>query len=114
MTTQPNGRLVWRRQPNETGLARVCQGPRGAELRLCVPGQKPERIGTVSARRGLGDYGGWYWTAWSRDGRVPRYNTVDSECGPVKTFSTIEEAKADCFAYVKACLERSRVSETTT
>src|SRR5579859_8196065 len=108
MTIQPKGRLVWRREPNETGLARVCQSPRGAELRLCVPGRKPERVGWVNpVRHSFHDYRGWYWIAWSKDGRVPRYNTVDSECGVVKTFDTLDAAKADCFAYVKSCLAKA-------
>lgn len=95
------GRLSWRKQPSETGLARVCQAPRGAILRWAPPGAEGKDIGRVYPRAvDFHKYDGWYWYAKSADGRIRRCNTANN---PVET---LEEAKAACLAYVRAELSR--------
>lgn len=89
-------RLTWSKQPNEQGLASVCQGPRGAILKL---------NGVVAGRvyANPHQYKGWYWVArhntteevpWE----VPLKNTCDT---PVKE---LEDAKKACEAYVREVL----------
>lgn len=91
-------RLTWKRQANETGLARVCQSPRGFDLRAggrYIGGVRPHRVDR------FGRYAGWYWYAVDDTLRIGRMNTNDS---PVLT---IEEAKSECIAYVRACLAKA-------
>lgn len=90
-------RLTWRKEPHETGLARVCQGPRGAELRI-----DGTLVAHVSALRvGFSrDYDGWYWYCGTEPALgILHRNTCRA---PV---STIDEAKAACRAYVAGCLK---------
>jgi hypothetical protein len=85
-------RLTWRRQPNETGLARVCQHERGAELRLNgdIVGHVAPVIGNFRTTVG------WYWYARADGPKlIPLCNT---HAQPV---STMDAAKADCEAYVR-------------
>lgn len=88
-------RMTWRKQPSETGLARVCQGPRGAVLKV-----DGEDVGRVYARRvgGPGQYSGWYWVARSDRLAVPLMNTSDS------LVASLDEAKAACADYVRKAL----------
>ncbi len=51
-------RLTWRRQPNETGLAKVCQSDRDAELRF-----NGETLANVSTTQG----GGYYYYGCGRN-----------------------------------------------
>jgi len=97
--------LRWRRQPDNQGLARVGQSPRGAELRIgdkCLARVYPWQEPSASWGRGgdLSTYKGWYWVATSRTYDVPLKNTCRE---PVKT---IEEAKAAAKAYVLEHLKR--------
>lgn len=76
--------LRWRKQPNETGLRRVCQGPRGFELRegsTIVIRVSP----LLSNHR---EVMGWYWYGLGK-------NTSNE---PTKT---AEEAKAQGMAWAK-------------
>ena len=69
----------WRKEPNEQGLASVCQSTRGLELR-----EKGEMIIMVSSLR----EGGWYW-----------YGMGQNTCGnPV---STMQEAKDQATKFYK-------------
>lgn len=88
-------RMSWRKQPNETGLRAVGQGPRGAILKV-----DGEDVGRVYPRRRAGawEYRGWYWTARSDRLGIALRNTAGDEV------ETIEEAKAQCAAYVREAL----------
>ena len=97
-------RLTWRKQPNETGLRSIGQGPRGAILKV-----DGEDVGRVYAYgRGItGDpHRGWYWTARDNAGHIPLRNTAGK---PVKD---LEEAKAACKAYVLECLAKTGGAES--
>lgn len=71
-------RLVWRKQPSETGLARVTQGPRGFELRLGK--EIVMRVAPLTDRTARYTILGWYWYGMGM-------NTVHKPC------ATAEEAK---------------------
>jgi hypothetical protein len=89
--------LRWHKEPNEQGLASVCQSPRGAELRI-----GSDVLAHVYAHREgwSRNYEGWYWVAQSDVYQVPLKNTCSA---PV---STLEDAKAAAKAYVKEHLKR--------
>ena len=93
-------RMTWRKQPYQTGLRAIGEGPRGAILRA-----DGDDVGRVYPHGGghRGAVTGWYWVA--RDDRrgVPLMNTHG------ESMPTIDEAKAACAAYVRACLEREAV-----
>lgn len=92
-------RLTWRKQPSEGGLRSIGQSPRGAILKM-----DGEDIGRVTANRvGWQRWMGWYWIAVSADGRVPLSNSC------AKPAATIDDAKAECLAYVKRCLAAAEV-----
>jgi hypothetical protein len=79
--------LRWRREPRATGLARVCQGERGYELR-----RGGVRVGHVSVLYEFGKYSaklGYYWSA--RIG-TDMYNS----CSDRPILQSPEEAKAQC------------------
>jgi hypothetical protein len=86
-------RLTWKRQASETGLRCVAQGPRGAILSI-----DGTHAGTVSPRStGFHEWSGWYWVAgWKSE--VPHKNTSG------RPVATLDEAKRDCEAYVRASL----------
>ncbi len=88
-------RLTWKREPNETGLARVCQGKRGWDLRINGNRIAMVRPWTKGFDRTVR---GWYWYGGSDALAVPRMNTCDS---PTKTS---EEACAECEAHVRKAL----------
>lgn len=95
MGEMKRGRLRWKRQTPERGLARVCAPVRGWDYHDGI-----ERLAYV---RPLGREhgGGWFWVARSNDGAVPLNNT----CGaPV---ATPEEAKIAAMRYVKKCLAKA-------
>lgn len=70
----PTLKMSWRRQPNETGLRRVCQGPRGWDL--AVGGE------IVARSRPKLDLGrrieGWYFYGRDDVRGVPLENTSQS------------------------------------
>jgi len=86
-------RVTVKREENERGLARVCQGPRGFEIRI-----KGERVGHAMWGRNFGQaYGSgyWFWYAGSERYSVPRKNASD------EPFETAEAARDACLAYVR-------------
>ena len=92
-STTAKPRLRWRKQPNERGLARVVQLPRGHDY---TDGEK-----TIAyVRPSIDGYGGsralkgWYWWA-SGDAGLPYVNTCNDLC------ATAEEAKKKAQSYVK-------------
>ncbi len=85
-------KLTWSKQPSEQGLARVCQGPRGAILKL-----DGERVGYVYATRPSG----WYWVAINDTLGVTLFNSCAS--GRALT-ADLDTAKAECEDYVRKCL----------
>jgi len=86
--------LRWKRQPNERGLARVIQGPRGWDLYLGT-----ERIGYVRPlRNGFSrETIGWYYVTPERPGIEHR-----NSCGEVGVPAS--GARDACAAYVLAAL----------
>lgn len=98
-------RLIWSKQPNQQGLARVGQAPRGAILKV-----NGVEVGHVYANSvGFHSYLGWYWTACH--GNLAS-DTKDIPVIPLQnTYKTpdndLEFAKASCEAYVREVLDRS-------
>lgn len=90
-------RLTWKRQESEKGLAAVCQGERGYDLR--IDGQCVGRVRPVEKWGG----GGYWWYAVSEEHGIPLKNTA------LSPMPTIGEAKALCLAYVKEHLRKERV-----
>lgn len=82
----------WRKQPNETGLSRVCQSQRGFELR--------EGTEVVIHLSPLGHSGEWYWHGLGR-------NTYASGV----TFPTIEDGKKDANEYYKKTLAQRAAAD---
>lgn len=94
-TTKPvKPRLTWKREERETGLRSIYQGERGYDLRI-----NGVRIGRA-CRKGVrfGASEGYYWYA-GEPPWLPHKNTSDT---PV---ATMDEAKAQCMAYVKKHLD---------
>lgn len=94
--------LRWAREPNETGLRRVCQGPRGWDL---YAGK--EKIAYVSPRyRGFGrEIVGWWFVARSDEMGVPLCNFASTpEASP-------RNARARAVIYVLPFL-RAKFPET--
>lgn len=93
-------RLFWRREPREKGLAGVCQGERGYHLMF-----QGSRIGSVNVRYGHGfslTKEGYYWSARldvNGESKIPLKNTCNN------FVPTIEQAKAECEAYVRSFLD---------
>lgn len=83
--------LRWRKAPRETGLARVCTGPRGAELRI-----GDDVLARVYYDRGSA---AWTWVATSEKYGVPYKNTY---LDPTSFIA----AKENAMAYVIAHLQR--------
>lgn len=104
MTTTNKPRLAWRKEPNEQGLARIGQGPRGYELRI-----NGKRVADVSAvRNGFKyEYIGWMWSCASNDELgIAWKNTSAEQRKPYPmTDEGMEQAKTDCKAYIVACLK---------
>lgn len=95
MSATKRGRMRWKRDPRETGLAAVGASPRGWTYHDGV-----EEYAYVSPIGGgwRGPVSGWYWAAASYDERVAYKNTYNS---PV---ATPDKAKRDAQEYVKKCL----------
>jgi hypothetical protein len=89
-------RLSFKKTPRSKGLARVCEGELGYDLRIDgihVGGAKP-LLAWSAARTKIG----YYW--WVKSiGAIKHKNTADA---PV---ATMEEAQAQCLAYVRKCLD---------
>lgn len=78
-------RYTWRKQPNEKGLAGVCQSPRGFLLNYGGQAVATVRPRCDTHRRIIG----WYWCG---DGVNTAYRFA----------ATVDEAKAECMAHFKA------------
>lgn len=92
-------RLTWRLEPKDPGLAGVVQGERGYDL--FYAGEHAGSVRPLSyglERRKLG----YFWYAGSDKLGVPYHNTSST---PV---AEIEEAKAQCRAYVQRFLDATR------
>ena len=87
-------KLRWKKNKRPTGLAAVCAGPVSHRLH-----DGETDYATVSPLRKRYEVVGWYWVAF-RQGSIPHENT----CGSPKP--TIEEAKAEAFAFIKSHLEQ--------
>lgn len=85
-------RLTWSRQPNETGLAGVCQSPRGAILK--ADGKPVARVSPDMGGRFYRDILGWYFYGMGRNS----FNDPDR----AGFFPTMDEAKAACKVWILA------------
>jgi len=83
-------RLTWKKTPRSTGLARVCEGELGYDLRM-----DGRRIGGAHPHF----KGGYYWAVIGTE-TIKHRNTAHV------TVATIEEAKTQCMAYVRECLAK--------
>jgi len=75
----------WSRQQNETGQAKICQSPRGIDLKedgIVIASVRPIMDGLTRKVEG------WYW-----------YGLGNNSCN--KPVSTMEEAKAQVMEYIK-------------
>lgn len=79
----------WRKQPSETGLRSIGQGPRGYELRL--DGEELIHVSPIGGGALNGPLLGWYWYGLGRNTYTER-----------EPFKTKEEAKADADAFYKS------------
>ncbi len=86
-------RLTWRREPSETGLARVIQGARGAILKC--DGEDVAHVSALRSWERYGEYVGWYYYGSSERLGIPHANTCRA---PV---ATMDQAKVACEAYVR-------------
>ena len=98
-------RLTWRKEPSEKGLARIGQGPRGADLRVGTSAVAHVR----AARRDLGGSYYWYWYGSATELGIPHRNTASERRDWPNTDEGFEAAKADCQAYVERCLAAANV-----
>jgi hypothetical protein len=95
--TKPKRKVLrWRRQPNESGLARVIQGERGWHLMY-----GDDRMGTVSRLDRHNPSDGYYFYAGHTRLGVPSRNTASDP-----PFPDADAAKAACREYVEAHLKR--------
>lgn len=91
-------RITFKRDARETGLARVCQGPRGYEIR--ADGKRVGHVSPLCPDRWI--ITGWYWYCAANDAmNIELRNTAKT---PVKT---VDEAKAQAKAYIVECLKAS-------
>lgn len=89
-------RLRWRRESRETGLRAVVQGERGYELWY-----GDERVASASPYGRYRPEQGYYWSAPSNERLGIALKNTASQ--PV---ATIEEAKEQAMAYVRAALKK--------
>jgi hypothetical protein len=100
MTKAKAGRLRWKREPNEKGLARSFQAPRGCIYHDGVT--EYARVYPAPTLKGYPrSFCGWYWVA-RVDGLVPLCNTCYTPVG------TVDEAKREAQQYIKECIEKAR------
>lgn len=89
-------RLTWSREPDERGLARICQGERGRVLK--ASGVPVAHVHPIHAR--YHGRAGYYW--WAGGDGIDLANTFG-----VREFATIAEAMEDCEQYVRSELEKA-------
>ena len=95
-------RLTWRKQPDETGLAQVCQKARGAIL--SADGVEVARVGATR-----GD--AWHWYARDESRGIPWRNSAAEGTRYPLGPEGLEAAKADCRRYVEECLRQRKQQE---
>lgn len=89
-------RITFRKHANKTGLARVCQGPRGYDAK--INGVVVASIYPLSV--GFHEYRGWYWACAKNESLgIEHRNTYATPT------NTADEAKAQCKAYLLACVK---------
>jgi hypothetical protein len=93
-------RITVRKEPSETGLARVCQAPRG--FIVSIDGKTIARVGAAHASS-LRDYD-WHWYGGDEALGVARRNSAAEGIN----YNTKEEARDACVAYVKDCLTKAK------
>jgi hypothetical protein len=99
VTAPRKPRLTWSREPDERGLAGVCQSPRGMVLK--VNGTK---VASVSPNCvGFHRYEGWYWCARCDELGIQLRNTLVNPIS-VNVHETKEAAQAECAEYVRGRL----------
>ncbi len=86
-------RITWRKEPPAEGLARASAPPRGRLVKI----NGVDAGGVFAAPNGWMDWKGWAWSV--RAPGVPLKNTSS------KPIENIEDAQAECEAYIRACLE---------
>ena len=83
-------RLIWKREPKETGLSSIGSQPRGSKLH---DGEKTYAVIYPNGGGWRSEQKGWYWVAgWDSD--IPYINTSNAPC------ETEEEAKKAARKYV--------------
>jgi hypothetical protein len=84
----------WRKQKSETGLARICQGPRGYELYESGVSQRPVmHVSPKVERPHSYTIVGWYWYGYGHNSLSDR-----------PLFLTANAAKTDAVAFRSAKL----------
>ena len=83
-------KISWRREPSGQGLARVSESPRGYLVKI----NGADAGGIFAHPVGWLKWEGWYWHVYGPS--VPSKNTSS------KPVATIEKAKAECEAYIRA------------
>ena len=98
-------RITCRKEENETGLARVCQSPRG--FVISVDGKKVARVGSY---RGLGAKpDGWHWYGGDDSLGIPRRNSSAEGL----TYETKEACRDACIAYLKTSIDAAKKGAKT-
>jgi hypothetical protein len=102
VTAPRKPRLTWSREPDERGLAGVCQSPRGMVLKA-----NGANVASVSPHCvGFRRYAGWNWCARCDELGIQLRNSLVNPIS-VKVYKTKEAAQAECAEYVRGCLERA-------
>lgn len=91
-------KLRWKLQPAETGLRAVGAGPRASDLH---DGESEYATAYPIGGNWRGPLTGWYWAARNDEYGVPLVNNFHKPC------ATVEQAKAEAMAYVKAHLAKA-------
>ena len=90
-------RISITKTPNEQGLARISQSPRGKEIKI-----DGKRVGSVAmVKRGWNDWNGWYFYVGSPEHNIPLLNTL--AITPKKIYLTVEDAVTAAKEYIKSC-----------
>jgi len=99
---KPTVLLRWKRQPNERGLARVIQGPRGWDLYMGT-----ERLGYVRVLyMGLSrQTNGWYYVTPARPG-IEYRNSCGERGVPAET------VRASLAKYITECMNAAHPEAT--
>lgn len=91
----PKGKLRWKKEPAQTGLARIGAGPRGSKY---WDGETEYAHTHAKGGDWREPLQGWFLSCPPQDG-IPHRNTCDEPL-----FETEAEAKKAAAAYIKECL----------